>query len=140
MKRWFLFLLRLSIGLLVFWWGLDKVTNVEHALQVSDTFYAGLLSHPAILPVLGGFQMLIALAFVLGFKRVWVDWLVTLINTGSMLGVWRSILDPFGHVLEGTNALFFPSLTVFAGCLVLIALQDQEEMVLDRRGAGAASV
>lgn len=84
--------------------------------------------------------MLIALAFVLGFKRVWVDWVVTLINTGSMLGVWRSILDPFGHVLEGTNALFFPSLTVFAGCLVLIALRDQEELVLDGRGAGAARI
>lgn len=50
MKRWSLFLLRLSIGLLVFWWGLDKVTNVEHALQVSETFYTGLLSHPVLTP------------------------------------------------------------------------------------------
>lgn len=135
MKRWSLFLLRLSIGLLVFWWGLDKITNPEHALGVSDAFYFGILSHPALMPVLGGLQILIAVSYVLGFQRRWVDPIVTLINTGSMLGVWSSIVDPFGYVLEGTNALFFPSLTVFAGCLVLIALRDQEEIALDRRAA-----
>lgn len=44
-----------------------------------------------------------------------------------------------GHVLEGTNSLFFPSLTIFAGCLVLIALRDQEEIVLDRGSRGQAA-
>lgn len=132
MRRWSLFLLRFSIGLLVFWWGVDKITNVEHAVQVSDAFYLGLLSHPAILPVLGGLQVLIALAYMAGFRRRWTDPVVLLINAGSMIGVWRSIVDPFGHFMEGTNALFFPSLTVFAGCLVLIALRDEEGLVLDR--------
>ncbi|MDZ7780505.1 MAG: hypothetical protein U5R14_11340 [Gemmatimonadota bacterium] len=135
MKRWSLFLLRLSIGLLVFWWGLDKITNVEHAMGVSDSFYFGVSSHAAVMPVLGGLQVLIAVAYVLGFQRRWVDPVVTLINTGSMVGVWSSVVDPFGYVLEGTNALFFPSLTVFAGCLVLITLRDQEEIALDRRAA-----
>jgi len=134
MKRWSLFLLRLSIGLLVFWWGLDKVVAVEHALGVSDTFYGGLLSSATLLPILGVAQIAVAAAYIVGFKRAIVDWVVTLINTGSMIGVWKSIVDPFGHVLEGTNALFFPSLIVFAGCLVLIALRDQEEIVVDGRG------
>ncbi|MEX2466516.1 MAG: hypothetical protein WD995_06370 [Gemmatimonadota bacterium] len=133
MKKWSLFLLRLSIGLLVFWWGLDKITNPEHALGVSDAFYFGILSQAWLLPILGAAQMLVAVAYIVGFQRHWVDWVVTLINTGSMLGVWKSVLDPFGHVLEGTNALFFPSLTVFAGCLVLIAFRGEEELVLDRR-------
>jgi putative oxidoreductase len=134
MKQWSLFLLRLSIGLLVFWWGLDKITDVEHALAVSDSFYLGILSQPWLMPILGAVQMLVAAAYVLGFQRRWVDWVVTLINSGSMLGVWKSVVDPFGHVLEGTNALFFPSLTVFAGCLVLIAFHGEERLVLDRRG------
>jgi len=135
MKRWSLFLLRLSIGLLVFWWGLDKVTDVEHAVGVSDAFYSGLLSSPAVMPILGVLQMLVGAAYVAGFQRAWVNWVVLLINTGSMVGVWRSIVDPFGHFMDGTNALFFPSLTVFAGCLVLIAFRDEEEVVLDRRSA-----
>lgn len=137
MRRWSLLLLRLSIGLLVFWWGLDKITNVEHAVQVSDAFYLGILSHPAMLPVLGGLQMLVAVAYIVGFQRRWADPVVLLINTGSLLGVWRSVVDPFGHFMEGTNALFFPSLTVFAGCLVLIAFRNEEELVLDGRSAAA---
>ncbi len=134
MKQWSLFVLRLSIGLLIFWWGLDKITDVEHALRVSDSFYLGILSHPEILPILGGIQMLLGAVYVLGFQRRWVDWVVTIMSAGTMLGVWKSVLDPFGHVLDGTNALFFPSLTVFAGCLVLIAFRGEEKLVLDRRG------
>lgn len=137
MRRWSLFLLRLSIGLLIFWWGLDKITNVEHAVRVSDAFYLGLLSHAAVLPVLGGLQMLLGVAYTVGLQRRWADPLVLLISTGTMLGVWRSVVDPFGHFLEGTNALFFPSLTVFAGCLVLIAFRKEEKIVLDRGSAPA---
>ncbi|MDT8370202.1 MAG: hypothetical protein RQ745_13430 [Longimicrobiales bacterium] len=132
MKGWTLALLRLSIGLLVFWWGLDKIVAVNHAVGVSDTFYGGLLSNPSILPILGGVQILVALAFIAGFRRGITDWLITLMNAGSMVAVWKSVVDPFGHVLEGTNALFFPALITVAGCLVLIALHDQEEYVLDR--------
>jgi len=137
MKRWSLFLLRLSIGLLVFWWGLDKITNIEHAMGVSNAFYGGALSNATLLPILGIGQMIVSIAYIAGFKRAIVDWVVTLINTGSMAAVWKSVVDPFGHVLEGTNSLFFPALTVFAGCLVLIALRDQESIVLDARGAPA---
>lgn len=83
--------------------------------------------------------MAVAAAYIVGFKRGITDRIVTLINTGSMIGAWKSIVDPFGHVLEGTNALFFPSLTIFAGCLVLIALHDQEEIVVDRGGEAQAA-
>lgn len=133
MKAWSLFLLRLSIGLLVFWWGVDKITNVEHAVRVSESFYMGLLSNPSILPILGGMQVLVAIAFITGFRRAWIDPVVLLLNAGSLLGVWRSVVDPFGHLLEGTNALFFPSFIVVAGCLVLIGFRDLEVVALDRR-------
>ncbi|MDT8341180.1 MAG: hypothetical protein RQ751_06680 [Longimicrobiales bacterium] len=138
MKRWSLFLLRLSIGLLVFWWGLDKVVAPDHAIGVSNRFYGGMLSHPGLVPILGLAQVVIAGAFVVGFKRGIVDWVVTVLNAGSMLAVWRSVVDPFGHFLEGTNALFFPSLSVFAGCLVLIAFHQEEGVVLDHRGRADA--
>jgi len=44
-----------------------------------------------------------------------------------------SIIDPWGWFIEGTNTLFFPSLTVFAACLLLIAFRSDESLVLDRR-------
>lgn len=39
----------------------------------------------------------------------------------TLAGVWRSIVDPWGWYLTGTNALFYPSVVIFAGVLVLLA-------------------
>jgi putative oxidoreductase len=137
MKAFSLLFLRVSIALLVLIWGLDKIVDPAHAIRVSDNFYFGLLSVAWLMPVLGAAQVVVALLALVGLCRRFVDPLILLINLGSLLGVWRSIVDPWGWFLEGTNALFFPSLIVAAGCLVIIAFRDQETLVLDRRrGSG----
>lgn len=135
MKSFSLFALRASIALLVLVWGLDKIVNPAHAVGVSDTFYFGLLSWPSIIPALGAAQVVVALLALVGLFRKVVDPIILLINLGSLLGVWRSIVDPWGWYLEGTNALFFPSLIVVAGWLVVMAFRDDEPWVLDRRRA-----
>lgn len=138
MKAFSLFLLRFSVALLVLLWGIDKIIDPGHAVAVSDSFYRGLLSFPSLMPLLGALQVTVALLAIGGLFRTVVDPIIALINLGSLLGVWRSIVDPWGWFLEGTNVLFFPSLIVFAACLVLIALQDQESLVLDRRRQGTS--
>lgn len=135
-KSFSLLLLRVSIALLVLLWGIDKIVDPEHAIGVSDTFYLGLLSLPALMPLLGIGQVAVSILALVGLFRKWVDPVILLINLGSLAGVWRSIVDPWGWFLDGTNVLFFPSLIIAAGCLVLIAFQDQESLVLDRRGQG----
>jgi len=137
MKAYSLLALRISIALLVFLWGVDKIVDTEHALRVSDNFYFGFLSFPALMPVLGVIQSGIAVLALVGLFRTVVDPVILLINLGSMLGVWRSILDPWGWFLDGTNVLFFPSLIVAAGCVVMIAFQDEETLVLDRKRAAS---
>ncbi len=134
MKALSLFLLRISIALLVLIWGVDKIVATEHAIQVSDGFYFGLLSIPSLMPLLGVAQVAVSGLALVGLFRRFVDPVIFLINLGSLLAVWRSIVDPWGWVLEGTNVLFFPSLIVAAGCLALIAFRDQETLVLDRKG------
>jgi putative oxidoreductase len=138
MKAFSLLFLRVSIALLVLIWGLDKIVDPAHAIRVSDNFYFGLLSVAWLMPALGVAQVVVALLALVGLFRRFVDPLILLINLGSLLGVWRSIVDPWGWFLEGTNALFFPSLIVAAGCLVIIAFQDRETLVLDRRRGGGA--
>jgi putative oxidoreductase len=133
MKAFAFLLLRVSVALLIILWGIDKIVDPAHGLAVSDRFYGGLLSLPALMPAFGAAQVLVGgLALVGLFRRV-VDPVVLLLNTASMLGVWRSILDPWGWYMEGTNVLFFPSLTVFAASLLLVLNRDGETLVLDRR-------
>ena len=133
MKAFSLVLLRVSVGLLILHWGIDKIVDVDHAVAVSDGFYLGLFSAPLLLQIWGGFQSLIGVFTILGVYRVVAYPFVIAMNTVSMLGVWRSILDPWGWFLEGTNVLFFPSLTIFAASLLLWAMRNEEPYALDRR-------
>lgn len=136
MKAFVHLLLRVSVGLLIVLWGIDKIVDPAHGLAVSDRFYGGLLTMPALMPIFGGVQTLVGLLFVVGFQRRVVDPVVLLLNTATMVGVWRSILDPWGWYMEGTNVLFFPSLIVFAASLLLLVIRNEETLVLDQRGKG----
>ena len=132
MKARTLLFLRVSVALLVLIWGINKIVNVEGAISVSDRYYFGLLSASGLVPILGLVQCAVAVLALIGLWRAVVDPIIALINLGSLVGVAASIVDPWGWYLEGTNVLFFPSLTVFAACLLLIAFRGEETLVIDR--------
>lgn len=137
MKRWGLFLLRVSIGWLLVVWGLDKLVNVEHGQRVAEGFYLGLGSSVGVLTALGVLQIALGALVVLGLwrRRTYPVMFVVLLVTA--LAVWKSILDPWGWVLEGANALFYPSFIIVAGAMALLGTVDEDELALDTRlGAG----
>lgn len=132
MKIWTLLLLRVSLGWLLVIWGADKAFNVEHGMAVANKFYFGFLAVENALRVAGVLQMLVGLAVVIGFARRWVYPVQVLLNGASLLAVMQSVIDPWSWVFEGSNALFYPSLIIFAGSLLLIAYRDEDHLVLDR--------
>jgi putative oxidoreductase len=135
MKEKSLLFLRVSMGLFMVVWGLDKLVNVEHGMRVSEAFYFGAFSVPLLLQAFGVVQVLAGVLIVLGLGRRWVYPLLLAVAGVTMLGVWKSIVDPWGWVLEGSNALFYPSLIVFAASLVLWAFREEDALALDgRRG------
>lgn len=137
MKRWGLFLLRVTTGWLLVMWGLDKLVNVEHGQAVAETFYLGIGTQAAVLNVLGVLQIILGALVVLGLwrRRAYPVAFIVLLITA--LGVWRSIIDPWGWVLEGSQVLFFPSAIIAAGALLLWGTIDEDEMTLDAKmGAG----
>ncbi len=135
MKPWSLFALRLTIGALLVWWGLDKLVQVEHGLQVAQHFYAGVGASRPLQQAFGVFETALGVLVIVGWGRQWTLPLVLVITGATLLGVWRSVLDPWGWVFEGSNALFYPSAIIFAGSLVLYAFRD-----VDRLALGGGSV
>ncbi|MDE2804303.1 MAG: DoxX family membrane protein [Gemmatimonadota bacterium] len=133
MKRWGLFLLRVTTGWLLVMWGLDKLVNVEHGQAVAEAFYLGIGTQAAVLNVLGVLQIILGALVVLGLwrKRAYPVAFVILLITA--LGVWRSIIDPWGWVLEGSQVLFYPSAIIAAGALLLWGTIDEDEMTLDAK-------
>lgn len=133
MKEWSLLLLRISLGLLMLIWGADKLVNVDHGMLVSEHFYMGAFSRPALLAAFGAAQAVAGLCIVLGlFRRVLYPLLIAITGV-TLIAVWRSIVDPWGWYLEGANVLFYPSLIIFAGALTLLAFREFDTYSVDAR-------
>jgi uncharacterized membrane protein YphA (DoxX/SURF4 family) len=132
-KEWTLLFLRISLGLLMIWWGLDKLVNVEHGVQVAEGFYLGIGAAPAVLTVFGVLQILLGIMVILGSWRRFAYPALAVVTVATALGVWKSIVDPWGWVLGRTNALFYPSLIIFAGALVMWAFMQEDTLSVDGR-------
>jgi uncharacterized membrane protein YphA (DoxX/SURF4 family) len=130
MKQITLLMLRIALGWLLVIWGADKVFNLEHSLKVANMFYSDTIAVASVLQVVGVFQMLIGFAVVVGFARRWVYPIQALLNAGSLFAVIKSVMDPWGWVLSGTNALFYPSIIIFSASLLLIAFCKEDSWVL----------
>ena len=124
--------LRVALGLLMLVWGADKLANPAHGAGVAEHFYFGLFGTRALMPVLGALQLALGACVVFGAARRAVYPALLAVTGLTLVGVWRSVVDPWGWYLDGTNALFFPSLIVFAGALVVSAHRAADALAVDR--------
>jgi len=131
-----LLLLRVSLGWLMVVWGVDKLTDVEHAQRVAESFYLGIGTGAGFLSAAGVAQILLGLAAVVGWKRRWVWPVLVLVNGITLLAVWKSIVDPWGFALEGGSLVFYSSAPIFAGILVGWAFLEEDTLALDARTPG----
>ena len=137
MKSKSLLLLRISLGVFLVIWGIDKLADVDHGLGVSDHFYFGAFSHRLLLQAFGVVEILAGSLIVAGIARRLTYPFLMAVTGVTVLGVWKSIIDPWGWWLEGSNALFYPSIIAFAAALVLWAFQDEDPLVIgDARKGG----
>lgn len=124
-RRWFpkvaRAVLRASIGYLLVVWGADKLVNPVHGLAVSEYFYFGWFSRPWLMTACGVAQILLGLVVIGGLWKRYTYLVVAAITGMTLIGVWRSIVDPWGWYLTGTEVLFYPSLIIFAAVLVMLA-------------------
>ncbi len=123
--------LRASIGYLLVIWGADKLVNPAHGIQVSDWLYFGWFSERWIMTAFGVFEIILGRLVMGGIWKRAAYSAVAVITGVTLLGVWRSVVDPWGWYLTGSNALFYPSLIIFAAVLMLLS----EEWPSDGRSA-----
>jgi len=133
MKARALLLLRVTLGVLLIWWGLDKLVQVEHGAAVAEQFYWGVGTGQGWLRVAGVLEMLLGGLVVAGLGRRWAYPALVALTGITLLGVWRSVLDPWGWFLADTNVLFYPSAIVWAASLVLWTFRDDDRLTLDRK-------
>jgi len=129
-----LLLLRTGTGLLLVLWGSLRVMSPGAGPGLATKYYGGFLDLQSVQLGFGMVEVIIGLLVVLGLFRRISYALQALILVPGMLVLWRYLLDPLGLYLldkESSQILFFPSITIAAASLVLLAFRDEDRWSLD---------
>lgn len=127
-----LLILRLSLGVFLLLWGLEKIIIPARTVGIYDKFY-GIPIDTAIAPMLGAVQIALALALLIGFKRRWSYGLATVLHAYSVISSWQSLIDPWGLIYGEVKHLFLAGVPVLAGFVVLYMLREMDLWTVDRR-------
>lgn len=119
---WSLLSLRLSIFVVMMVWTIDKFINPQHAQAVYAKFYLISGLSDTILLLIGAAELLLLLAFVLGFQKTLSYGVVLALHAVSTLSSYKQYLAPY----DGANILFFAAWPMLAACLALFLLREQD--------------
>lgn len=136
LKAGALLLLRTGTGLLLVLWGGLRVGSPAAGPGLANKYYGGLLDLPAVQIAFGASEIILGLLIVVGlFRRITYPLQALVLVPGAIL-LWRYLLDPMGMYLlakDDSQILFFPSITVAAASLVLLAFRDDDRWSLDEK-------
>ena len=134
MKALSLLLLRIGTGVLCILWGIVRLGEPSVGPMLANKYYGGLASAQALQSAWGVLLVVVGALCVLGLFRKIAYPAQALILVGGALAIWKYLIDPLGMWLlarEDSQLLFFPSVTVAAATLVLIAFQKDDTYSLD---------
>jgi putative oxidoreductase len=82
--------LRVTMGFLMIWSGLNKIVSVDLSMTISENFYFGLFSSGALLEAFGVFQAAPGALVVVGlFRRMALPLLAAMRSRGSSRRIVR---------------------------------------------------
>ncbi len=130
-ERWALVVLRVSLGVFLLVWGLEKFAIPTTTVGIWAKFY-GVALAASLVPVVGALESALALAITVGWWRRASNGLGLLVHAVSVLSSWRQLLDPWGLRSGGPpNHLFLAGVPVLAGFVVLYLLRSRDTWTLD---------
>ncbi|MEL6336893.1 MAG: hypothetical protein AAFQ88_09645 [Pseudomonadota bacterium] len=134
-RRSTLCLLRVSLGMLLVWWGAARINNPAFGVQLSDRYYFGLFSNIDLQFVFGWLELTVGLLVVAGLFRAVTLPLMLLIVGFTAAVIWKALIDPFGIVsqekMSAVRAFFYPSTIILCAALALTVLRRLDQVALD---------
>jgi putative oxidoreductase len=131
-----LLLLRLGTGSLLILWGSLRVMAPETGPGLADKYYHGLASMQAVQVAYGAAEIALGLLVCLGLFRRFAYPAQAVLLVLGLFAIGKYVIDPLGAWLlapADAQILFFPSITVAAASLVLLAFREHDRWSLDSR-------
>lgn len=114
-----LLILRVSLGVFLLQWSVEKIVVPESAIRVAQHFY-GVAPTVGTTIIAGVAEALLALALLVGIWGRWSYGLAILVHAVSLVATWRQLLNPYA----GSNHLFIAGVPVLAAFVLLYMLRE----------------
>jgi hypothetical protein len=121
--QWSLLSLRVGVFIVMLMWTLDKFVQPEHSAKVFENFYGLSSLGSSVFLILGLMQLVLIMAFLLGFWKRLSYGLVLFFHGVSTFSSFPQYLDPLNHLL------FFAAWPMLAACLSLYLLREQDTLL-----------
>lgn len=128
--------LRVSLGLLIFWWGMNRVVAPAKGIGLQDKFYFGLFPGEDLQLMFGYAQVVIGLLVIVGLFRFIVVPAQLGICLFSASTILPALLDPFGlwlpfDKISSVQHLFYPSMIIACAGVLMLLFREQDKINLD---------
>lgn len=121
-----LLLLRLGVFVTMAVWVVDKFVRPEHTAAVFDHFYRIPNLSTNLSYAVGIVQGLIVFCFLFGIKKRFTYGMIVLLHGISTLSSYQQYLSPYS---EGPAILFFAAWPMWAACIALYLLRDEDTLL-----------
>jgi len=120
-----LFSMRVTVFIVMLMWTIDKLIRPEHASAVYEKFYglSGVMGY--LMQGVGVLELILLIGFVLGLCKSFTYLIVFILHSISTLSTMGAFLTPF----TGNHLLFFAALPMWAACLSLYLLRDEDTLL-----------
>jgi putative oxidoreductase len=125
-----LFVLRITLGLFLLQWGVEKFVVPESAVGIWGYFY-GLNIPQALGYLFGAAEIAIAICLFLGLFRTLSYGAAAGLHAVSVLVSWRQLIDPWS---DPVSHLFIAGVPVLGALVALFLLRHWDRGILDRHG------
>jgi putative oxidoreductase len=127
--------LRITLGLFLLQWGVEKFVVPESNVAIWGYFY-GLNVPQALGYLFGAAEIAIAACLFLGIFRTAAYGAALALHAVTVVVSWRELLDPWG---TDVNHLFIASVPVLGALIALFLLRHWDRGILDAGEPSAAS-
>ena len=131
-----LFFLRIGVFVVMLVWTLDKFINPAHAANVFKKYFLIEGMSSAVAYAVGAAELLLILAFAVGFRKGISYGTVLLLHGISTFASYKQYINQY----ETNTLLFFAAWPMLAACYALYALRDLDTLwTVDARSAVPAN-
>ncbi len=120
--------LRITLGLFLLQWGVEKFVVPQANIFIWSHFY-GMDVSQTLGYALGAAEIAIALCMILGQFRTIVYGAALILHAVTVLVTWRQLIDPWGDPI---NHLFTAGIPVLGGFLALFLLRHWDRGLLGK--------